>query len=33
MRHQEWLLVCLVALGGTGCAGYKLGPVNGLSAR
>jgi Lipopolysaccharide-assembly len=33
MRHQEWLLVCLVALGGTGCAGYRLGPVNGLGAR
>ena len=32
MRHWHWLLVCLVALGGSGCAGYKLGPVNGLSA-
>ena len=28
----RWLLVGLVALGGSGCAGYKLGPVNGLAA-
>jgi len=33
MRHWQWLLVSLVALGGSGCAGYKLGPVNGLTAR
>ncbi len=33
MRHWLWLLVGLVALGGIGCAGYKLGPVNGLAAR
>ena len=33
MRHWQWLVVSLVALGGSGCAGYKLGPVNGLAAR
>jgi hypothetical protein len=33
MRHWQWLLVGLVALGASGCAGYKLGPVNGLAAR
>ncbi|MGD0260340.1 MAG: LPS assembly lipoprotein LptE [Verrucomicrobiota bacterium] len=33
MRLCRWLLVGLVALGGSGCAGYKLGPVNGLAAR
>ena len=33
MRFCRWLLVGLVALGGSGCAGYKLGPVNGLAAR
>lgn len=33
MRHGLWLLVGLVALGGSGCAGYRLGPVNGLAAR
>ena len=33
MKHWLWLLVGLVALGGSGCAGYKLGPVNGLAAR
>ena len=33
MRLSRWLLVGLVALGGSGCAGYKLGPVNGLAAR
>ncbi len=27
------MLVGLVALGGSGCAGYKLGPVNGVAAR
>ena len=33
MRPWLWLLVGLVALGGSGCAGYKLGPVNGMAAR
>jgi hypothetical protein len=33
MAFRRWLLVALVALGGSGCAGYKLGPVNGLTAR
>jgi hypothetical protein len=33
MNFRRWLLVGLVALGGSGCAGYKLGPVNGLAAR
>lgn len=33
MTFRRWLLVGLVALGGSGCAGYKLGPVNGLAAR
>jgi hypothetical protein len=28
----RWLLVGLLALGVNGCAGYKLGPVNGQSA-
>jgi hypothetical protein len=32
MRLFRWLLVGLLALGGSGCAGYKLGPVNGLAA-
>ena len=32
MSLCRWLLVGLVALGGSGCAGYKLGPVNGLAA-
>jgi hypothetical protein len=32
MRFCRWLLVGLVALGGSGCAGYKLGPVNGMTA-
>ena len=32
MRLCRWLLVGLVALGGSGCAGYRLGPVNGLAA-
>jgi hypothetical protein len=31
MRLCRWLLVGLVALGGSGCAGYKLGPVNSLA--
>jgi hypothetical protein len=33
MRHSSWLLAGLVALSGSGCAGYKLGPVNGMAAR
>jgi hypothetical protein len=33
MRLCRWLLVGLVALGGSGCAGYRLGPVNGQIAR
>lgn len=32
MNLCRWLLVGLVALSGSGCAGYKLGPVNGLAA-
>jgi hypothetical protein len=32
MRLGQWLLVGLVALGASGCAGYKLGPVNGVAA-
>ena len=32
MNLRRWLLVGLVALGGSGCAGYKLGPVNGQVA-
>ena len=32
MSPGRWLLVGLVALGGSGCAGYKLGPVNGQVA-
>lgn len=32
MRLRRWLLVGLLALGAGGCAGYKLGPVNGLAA-
>ncbi len=32
MNRCRWLLVGLVALGAGGCAGYKLGPVNGLAA-
>jgi hypothetical protein len=33
MRRCSWLLVGLMALGGSGCAGYRVGPVNGLPAR
>jgi hypothetical protein len=33
MTFRRWLLVGLVALGGSGCAGYKLGPVNGVTAQ
>ena len=32
MKAWRWLLIGLWALGGSGCAGYKLGPVNGLAA-
>lgn len=32
MSLCRWLLVGLVALGASGCAGYKLGPVNGVAA-
>jgi len=32
MKVWRWLLVGLVVLGGSGCAGYSLGPVNGLTA-
>ena len=32
MNLCRWLLVGLVAFGGSGCAGYKLGPVNGVTA-
>ena len=32
MNFRLWLLVGLMALGGSGCAGYKLGPVNGQAA-
>jgi hypothetical protein len=32
MRLRRWLLIGLVALGASGCAGYKLGPVNGVAA-
>jgi hypothetical protein len=32
MNLCRWLLVGLVTLGGAGCAGYKLGPTNGLAA-
>ena len=33
IRYWQWLLLGLVALGGNGCAGYRLGPVNGVTAR
>ena len=33
MTFRRWLLVGLMALSGSGCASYKLGPVNGLAAR
>ena len=32
MRLRRWLLVGWVALGASGCVGYKLGPVNGVAA-
>jgi hypothetical protein len=32
MNLRHWLLIGLVALGGSGCAGYKLGPVSGQTA-
>ena len=33
MRLWGWLIITLLALGGNGCAGYRLGPVNGQAAR
>jgi hypothetical protein len=33
MRLRYWLFAGLLAFGGNGCAGYKLGPVSGLAAR
>ncbi len=33
MRSRLWAMIGLLALCGSGCAGYKLGPVNGLAAR
>jgi Lipopolysaccharide-assembly len=33
MSPWQWLLVGVLAFGGGGCAGYKLGPVNGVAAR
>jgi len=33
MRASCWLLVGLALLGGSRCAGYRLGPVNGLAPR
>jgi len=32
MRLCGWVLVGAVALGGSGCAGYRVGPVNGMAA-
>jgi hypothetical protein len=32
MRLWCWLIVGVLAWGGSGCAGYRLGPVNGLAA-
>jgi hypothetical protein len=32
MKGYRWLLVVLLALGANGCAGYRLGPVNGVAA-
>jgi len=32
MRLCYWLLVGLLAFGGSGCAGYRLGPVSGSAA-
>ena len=32
MKLRCWLLIGLMALGGAGCAGYRLGPTNGLAA-
>jgi hypothetical protein len=32
MNPGRWLLAVLVALSASGCAGYKLGPVNGQTA-
>jgi hypothetical protein len=33
IRRASWPLLALLALGLCGCAGYKLGPSNGMSAR
>ncbi len=33
MRFWSWLFVSALALGGGGCAGYRLGPVSGVAAR
>jgi hypothetical protein len=32
MNLGRWLLIGLMVFGGSGCAGYKLGPVNGQTA-
>jgi hypothetical protein len=32
MNLRPWLLAALLALGASGCAGYRLGPVNGQAA-
>jgi len=32
MNPYRWLLIVVLALGGGGCAGYKLGPVSGVAA-
>jgi hypothetical protein len=31
MALRRWILFCVVSLGLTGCAGYRLGPANGLA--
>lgn len=33
MRLWCWFFISALALGGGGCAGYRLGPVNGVAAR
>ncbi len=33
MRNWHWAIAFLVALSGSGCGGYRLGPVNGQAAR
>lgn len=32
MRLLSWIFVCVLLLGAAGCAGYRLGPSNGLRA-